>query len=72
MTDCIIVCGLVLFSLAYCISCTRWADRIGRKAGAVQRWAEDQRAAEGVGPYREEVGEHGNRDRTDAARPGSD
>lgn len=57
MTDGIIVAGLVLFSLAYCIRCTRWADRMGRKAGAVQRWAEDQRAAEGGGPYREEVGD---------------
>ena len=57
MTDGIIVSGLVLFSLAYCISCTRWADRMGRKARAVQRWAENQRAAEGGGPYREEVGD---------------
>ena len=56
MTDCIIVFGLVLFSLAYCISCTRWADRMGRKARAVQRWAEDQRAAEGGGPYEEAGG----------------
>ena len=57
MTDAIIVAGLVLFSLAYCISCTRWAARLSRKASAVQRWAEDQRAAEGGGPYREEVGD---------------
>ena len=57
MTDGIIVAGLVLFSLAYCISCTRWADRMSRKASAVQRWAEAQRAAEGGGPYREEVGD---------------
>ena len=57
MTDGIIVAGLVLFSLAYCISCTRWADRMGGKARAMQRWTEDQRAAEGGGPYREEVGD---------------
>lgn len=57
MTDCIIVFGLVLFSLAYCISCTRWADRMGQKARAVQRWAEDQRTAEGVGPYGEDGGD---------------
>ena len=57
MTDAIIVAGLVLFSLAYCISCTRWANCMSRKAKAVQRWTEDQRAAEGGGPYREEVGD---------------
>ena len=57
MTDGIIVAGLVLFSLAYCISCTRWADRIGREARPVQGWVEDQRAAEGVGPYGENGGD---------------
>ena len=57
MTDCIIVFGLVLFSLAYCISCTRWANQLSRNAKTVQRWVEDQRAAEGGGPYREEDGD---------------
>ena len=57
MTEAFIIGELVLLSLAYCISCTRWADRMGRKARAVQRWAEDQRAAEGGGPYREEDGD---------------
>lgn len=55
MTEAFIIGELVLLSLAYCISCTRWADRMGQKARAVQRWAEDQRAAEGGGPYREKA-----------------
>lgn len=54
--DGIIVFGLVLFSLAYCISCTGWANRMSRKARAMQKWLEDQRAAEGVGPYAEDGG----------------
>ena len=62
MMECVIVFGLVLLSLAYCISCTRRANQLSRKAKAMQRWVEDQRAAEGGGPYREEVGEQGNRD----------
>lgn len=57
MTEAFIIGELVLLSLAYCISCTRWASCMSRKAKAAQRWAEDQWAAEGGGPYREEVGE---------------
>ena len=56
ITDAIIVGGLVLLSLAYCISCTRWANEMSRKARAMQEWVEDQRAAEGVGPYDEDGG----------------
>ena len=56
MMECIIVGGLVLLSLAYCISCTGWANRMSREASAMQKWVEDQRAAEGVGPYDEDGG----------------
>ena len=47
MMECIIVVGLVLLSLAYCISCTRWANEMSRKARAMQKWVEEQWAAEG-------------------------
>lgn len=47
MMECIIVGELVLLSLAYCISCTRWANQMSRKCRAMQKWVEDQRAAEG-------------------------
>ena len=56
MMECIIVVGLVLLSLAYCISCTRWANDMSRKARTMQKWVKNQRAAEGVGPYDEDGG----------------
>ena len=56
MMEFVIVFGLVLLSLAYCISCTHWADRMSRKARTMQRWLEDQRAAESGGPYEEAGG----------------
>ena len=56
MMECIIAGGLVLLSLAYCISCTRWANEMSRKARAMQKWVEEQWAAEDVGPYDQDGG----------------
>ena len=60
--EAIIVCGLVLLSLVYCISCTRWANEMIRKCRAVMRWVEDQRASEGEQSWERVAREPARRD----------